>query len=605
MQVPVVAHPSDKSEISGEAPLVETSSAPSPLPTSSSIDPPPSDLDIPIAHRKGTRSCIQRGNSDCRYPISACVSYSSLPISSQSFIASLDSISVPKSVPEALCHDGWRAAMEEEMMALEANHTWDIVSLPSDKQSIGCKWVFTVKVNPDGSVARLKARLVAKGYAQTYGVDYSETFSPVAKITSVRLFISLAASHDWPLYQLDVKNAFLHGDLSEEVYMEQPPGFVAQGEYGKVCRLKKSLYGLKQSPRAWFGKFSEVVIEFGMKKSDHDHSVFYKQSDAGCILLAVYVDDIVITGSDKQGISKLKNFLQTKFQTKDLGVLRYFLGIEIARGRKGIFLSQRKYVLDLLKETGMIGAKPSDTPMIPNVKLGLEDGELLEDPERYRRLVGKLNYLTITRPDIAFSVSVVSQFMNSPRTSHWNAVMHILSYLKKAPGRGILYKNSGHCRVKGFSDADWTGCPMDRRSTSGYCVFVGGNLVSWKSKKQAVVSRSSAESEYRAMAHTTSELVWISYLLHQLGIESSGVMQLWCDNRAAIHIATNPVFHERTKHVEVDCHFIRQKLLEGVIDLKHIRTREQLANLFTKALPGKRVDDICNKLGMFDIYAPA
>ena len=219
--------------------------------------------------------------------------------------------------------------------------------------------------------------------------------------------------------------------------------------------MKKSLYGLKQSPRAWFGKFSEVVIEFGMKKSDHDHSVFYKQSDAGCILLAVYVDDIVITGSDKQGISKLKNFLQTKFQTKDLGVLRYFLGIEIARGRKGIFLSQRKYVLDLLKETWMIGDKLSDTPMIPNVKLGLEDGELLEDPERYRRLVGKLNYLTITRPDIAFSVSVVSQFMNSLRTSHWNAVMHILSYLKKVPGRGILYKNYGHYRVEDFSNADW------------------------------------------------------------------------------------------------------------------------------------------------------
>ena len=229
VQVPVVAHPSDKSEVSGEAPLVETSSAPSPLPASSSIDPPLSDLDIPIAHRKGTRSCTQRGNSDCRYPISACVSYSSLPISSQSFIASLDSISVPKSVPEALCHDRWRATMEEEMMALEANHTWDIVSLPSDKQSIGCKWVFTVKVNPDGSVARLKARLVAKGYAQTYGVDYSETFSPVAKITSVRLFISLAASHDWPLYQLDVKNAFLHGDLSEEVYMEQLLGLLLKG----------------------------------------------------------------------------------------------------------------------------------------------------------------------------------------------------------------------------------------------------------------------------------------------------------------------------------------------------------------------------------------
>ena len=218
--------------------------------------------------------------------------------------------------------------------------------------------------------------------------------------------------------------------------------------------------------------------------------------------------------------------------------------------------------------------------------------------------MGKLNYLTLTRPDIAFPVSVVSQFMNSPRTSHWDAIIHILRYLKKAPGRGILYKDHGHCKIEGFSDADWAGCPMDRRSTSGYCVFVGGNLVSWKSKKQAVVSRSSAESEYRAMAHATSELIWISCLLRQLGIKSSGSMHLWCDNRAAIHIATNPVFHERTKHIEVDCHFVREKLQEGIISLQHVRTGDQLADLFTKALSGNRVNDICNKLGMFDIYAP-
>ena len=379
LQGPAERPLTDNTETSGAAPHVESPPASSPLPPSSSQDPlpPSSDLDIPIAYQKGTRSCTQRGKPDHPYPISGCVSYSSLPNSSQSFIASLDSITVPKTVTEALSHPGWRAAMEEEMMALEANETFDIVSLPRGKNPIGCKWVFTVKVNPDGTVARLKARLVAKGYAQTYGVDYSETFSPVAKHASVRLFISLAASFGWSLCQLDVKNAFLHGDLLEEVYMEQPPGFVAQGEYGKVCRLKKSLYGLKQSPRAWFGRFSEVVSEFGMKKSDHDHSVFYKQSDSGCILLAIYVDDIVITGSDKLGILQLKTFLQTKFQTKDLGALRYFLGIEIARGKKGIFLSQRKYVLDLLSETGMIGCKPCDTPMIPNSKLQLEDGELL------------------------------------------------------------------------------------------------------------------------------------------------------------------------------------------------------------------------------------
>ena len=256
-------------------------------------------------------------------------------------------MNIPKSIHVALSHPGWRDAMIEEMNALDTNGTWDLVDLPLNKKAIGCKWVFAVKVNPDGSVARLKARLVAKGYAQTYGVDYSDTFSPVAKMTAVRLFISLAATNHWPLFQLDIKNAFLHGDLQEEVYMEQPPGFVAQGELGKVCRLRKSLYGLKQSPRAWFGKFSQAVETFGLSKSKLDHSVFFKCSDSGIILLIVYVDDIIITGSDSAGISSLKTFLHTQFHTKDLGLLKYFLGIELTRSKKGIFLSQRKYVLDL------------------------------------------------------------------------------------------------------------------------------------------------------------------------------------------------------------------------------------------------------------------
>ena len=230
--------------------------------------------------------------------------------------------------------------------------------LPYENKAISFRWVFTVKVNPDGSIARLKARLVAKGYAQTYGVDYSETFSPVAKLTHIRLFIPLVATHGWDLHQLDIKNVFLHGDLAEEVYMGQPSGFVAQGGIGIVCRLQKSLYGLKQSPRAWFGKFSEVIEKFGMQKCKSNHSVFYKNSQADIILLVVYVDDIIIIEDDKACISSLKSFLHGKFHTKDLCMLKYFLGVEVMRSKCGIFLSQRKCVLDLLFETGKLTAKP-------------------------------------------------------------------------------------------------------------------------------------------------------------------------------------------------------------------------------------------------------
>ena len=262
-------------------------------------------------------------------------------------------------------------------------------------------------------------------------VHYSDTFSLVAKLTSIRLFISLAATHGWDLHQLDNKNVFLHGDLAENVYMEQPPGFVAQGEIGKVCRLRKSLYGLKQSPRACFGKFNEVIEKVGMQKSKSDHSVFYRNSQAGIILLVVYVDDIIVTGNDMAGISSLKSFLHGQFHTKDLGMLKYFLGVEVMRSKRGIFLSQRKYVLDLLSGIGKLAAKSCQSLMAQSLHLTRE-GELFEDPERYRRLVGKLNYLTVTRSDIAYSISVVIQYMSSLTVDHWAAVEQIICYLKRA-----------------------------------------------------------------------------------------------------------------------------------------------------------------------------
>ena len=253
----------------------------------------------------------------------------------------------------------------------------------------------------------------------------------------------------------------------------------------------------------------------------------------------------------------------------------------------------------------MLDCKPVDTPMDPNVKLVPGQGESFGDPGRYRRLVGKLNYLTITRPDISFPVSVVSQFLQSPCDSHWDAVIRILRYIKSTPGQGVLYEIRGHTQVIGYTDADWAGSPTDRRSTSGYCVFIGGNLISWKSKKQHVVARSSAEAEYRAMALATCELIWLRHLLQELRFGKDEQMKLICDNQAALHIASNPVFHERTKHIEVDCHFIREKIASGCMATSFVNSNDQLADIFTKSLRGPRIKYICNKLGAYDIYAPA
>ncbi|RVW61826.1 Retrovirus-related Pol polyprotein from transposon RE2 [Vitis vinifera] len=250
----------------------------------------------------------------------------------------------------------------------------------------------------------------------------------------------------------------------------------------------------------------------------------------------------------------------------------------------------------------MLDCKPIDTPMDPNVKLIPGQGEPLGDPRRYRRLVGKLNYLTITRPDISFPVSVVSQFLQSPCDSHWDVVIHILRFIKNTPGQGVLYENRSHTQVVGYTDADWVGSPTDRRSTSGYCVFIRGNLISWKSKKQDVVVRSSAEVEYRAMALTTCELIWLKHLLRELRFGKNEQMKLICDNQAALHIASNPVFHERTKHIEVDCHFIREKIASGCVATSFVNSNDQLADIFTKSLRGPRIKYICNKLGAYNIY---
>ncbi|RVX16495.1 Retrovirus-related Pol polyprotein from transposon RE1 [Vitis vinifera] len=354
-----------------------------------------------------------------------------------------DSLSIPSASPAPALPPfadlpiafwkGWRQAMVDEMTALHSNDTLDLVVLPSGKSIVDCRWVYTVKVSPNGQVDRLKARLVAKGYAQVYGSDYGDTFSLVAKIASVRLLLSMAAMRFWPLYQLDIKNAFLHGDLAEEVYMEQPPGFVAQGESG--------VWHVSQYSRPFR---------------------FYRHNSSGqCIYL-----------------------------TKDLGKLKYFLGIEIAQSSSSVVLFQMKYALDILEETGMLDCKPVDTPMDPNVKLISGQGEPLGDPRRYRRF--------------------------SPCDSHWDVVIRIIRYIKSTPGQCVLYENRGHIQVVGYTDADWAGSPTDRCSTSGYCVFIGGNIISWKSKKQDVVARSSAEVEYRAMALATCEFIWLKHLLREL-----------------------------------------------------------------------------------------
>lgn len=445
--------------------------------------------------------------------------------------------------------------MQKELKALEANRTWIIVDKPPDVVPIGCKWVYKVKRKADGTLERYKARLVAKGYTQTEGVDYFDTFSPVAKMTTVRLLLALAAIKGWHIHQMDVNNAFLHGELQEEVYMAIPPGFSGFSSH-KVCRLLKSLYGLKQASRKWYERLSTLLLTMGFQQAHADHSLFTHITSTTYTALLIYVDDIVLVSDSTHEISKIKEALDNTFGIKDLGLLKFFLGLEVAHSSKGISLCQRQYCLNLLLDSGCLGSKPTSTPMEPGSHLHQDDGPLFHDVECYWRLVGRLLYLTTTRPDISFAVQQLFQFLSKPTTCHFKAAQRVLQYLKGSPGHGLFFSSTSSLSLQGYSDSDWAGCPDSRRSISGYCFFLGDSLISWQSKKQTTVARSSSEAEYRALASATCELQWLQFLLDDLRLTCTKQSVLYCDNKSALHIASNPVFHERTKHLEIDCQYL-------------------------------------------------
>ncbi|KAL0361708.1 UNVERIFIED_CONTAM: Retrovirus-related Pol polyprotein from transposon RE1 [Sesamum radiatum] len=424
------------------------------------------------------------------------------------FIASLSTLQEPRTYKQAAQHQEWVDAMQQEILALEKNHTWDITPLPPGKHPIGCKWVFKLKVRDDGSVERCKARLVAKGFSQIEGVDYAECFSPVAKAVTVRLFLAICSAFSWPFHQLDINNAFLHGFIEEKIYMQPPEGYPVQS--GHVCKLRKSLYGLKQASRQWNQELTAKLLSFGFSQSGHDHCFFFK-----------------------------------------------------------------------------------------GIKLTAIGGAVMSDPEPFRRLVGRLLYLGFTRPDISYAVQQLGQFLQRPCETHWQATLHVVRYLKGTSSTGLFFPSSNSLMVQAYCDADWASCLDSRRSVTGFCIFLGGALISWKTKKQATVSRSSAAAEYRSMGATVCELLWISYLLGDFGIPIRAPIPLFCDNRAALHITANPVFHESTKHLDIDCHIVRDQYKLGFVTPSFVRSKEQLADVFTKSLSGPLFLDLVSKLDLF------
>ena len=504
----------------------------------------------------------------------------------------------PADFTEAERDPKWVAAMQEELNMIEKNQTWELVPRPQHKNVIGVKWVFRTKLNANGSINKHKARLVVKGYAQMFGVDFSETFAPVARLDTIRLVLALAAQKGWKVFQLDVKSAFLNGYLQEEIYVEQPEGFSIKGHEDKVYLLKKALYGLKQAPRAWYSRIDDYLLSLGFTKSLSESTLYVQHLNAEILIVSLYVDDLLVTGSNATFIGEFKQNMMKVFEMTDCGEMTFFLGIEVKQDERGVFISQKKYAKEILKKFQMENCNPMSTPMFQKLKLCKEDGAKKVDETDYRSLVGCLMYLTATRPDILQAVNVLSRFLHCASEVHLQAAKRVLRYVKGTLSYGVWLKHNQEFSLHGFSDSDWGGSLEDMKSTSGYCFTFGFGVFSWASKKQDIVAQSTAEAEFIAATAVVNQALWLRKILTDLQEIQTDSTKVFVDNQAAIAISNNSVFHGKTKHFNIKLYFLREVQKEGEVSLQYCKTEDQLADIFTKALPKGRFENLREKLGV-------
>lgn len=500
--------------------------------------------------------------------------------------------------------DRWLEAMKSEMQSLDKNNVWELVPIPKDRKLVDCRWVLGRKYNSEGKPDRYKARLVAKGFTQEYGLDYEETFAPVVHFNSLRLFLTLAVYFKMNIQQMDVVTAFLYGELEEEIFMEQPPGFEKK-KGNLVCRLKKSLYGLKQSPRQWYKLLDQFLRDKSYRRSDVDPCIYVK-GDQDLIMIALYVDDLIIASKSEKLMKETKQNLFDRFEMKDLGRLHYCLGIEIVWRNDGTCsFNQSKYIENVLQRFNMNDCKPVSTPINSGTKLTKEmcpktEEEISEmNAIPYRSAVGSLIYLvTGTRPDIAVAVGEVAKYANNPGKQHWMAVKRIFRYLKETVNLGInCQPNSTELIV--YSDADWAGDLDTRRSTTGYLFKFGNVPICWKSKRQPTVALSTAEAEYMALSMAVQTVIWIRKLLKDFNIASEKSTVIYEDNQGCIAMAKNPVNHERTKHIDIRYNFVREKVEDKTVEVKYLETGEMLADILTKGLPREQHRKLCEGIGLY------
>ncbi|GJW09758.1 putative ribonuclease H-like domain-containing protein [Tanacetum coccineum] len=506
----------------------------------------------------------------------------------------------PTSIAKALEDPDWVAAMQEEMQQFINQQVWKLVPLPDGKHAIGTKWILKNKRDARGIVVRNKARLVAQGHRQEEGIDYDEVFAPVARIEAIRLFLAFASYMGFLVYQMDVKSAFLYGEIEEEVYVTQPKGFEDPYFPKHVYRVVKALYGLHQAPRAWYARLSAFLLQHNYRRGTIDKTLFIKKDSRDIILVQVYVDDIIFGSTNKAWCAEFEVLMKGEFEMSAMGEMTFFLGLQVKQLPDGTFISQDRYVKDMLTKFDMESVRTASTPY-EAAKTKLKDET---DPpvnvHLYRSMIGSLMYLTASRPDIMFAVSACSRHQVTPLTSHLNAVKKIFKYLKGQPKLGLWYPKDSPFQLEAYSDSDYAGSHGDRKSTTGGCQFLGRRLISWQCKNQTIVATSSTEAEYVAAASCCAQVLWIQNQLLDYGFNFMNT-KIFIDNQSTICIVKNPVFHQRTKHIEIRHHFIRDANEKNLIQVLKIHTDDNVADLLTKAFDGPRFEYLVVHIGMVDM----
>jgi hypothetical protein len=462
--------------------------------------------------------------------------------------------------------------------------------------------VFKVKRNEHGAVVKYKARLVVKGYAQRRGIDYDEVFAPVARLDKMRLLIALAAHRGWEVHHLDVKSAFLSGDMLDEMFVEQPAGFIKKGSEGKVPKLKKALYGLHQAPRARNAKLDDTLTKLGFTRSPYEPSIYTRNTGQCQLVVGVYVDDLLNTGTDNGDIRKFKEEMLAAFKMSDMGILRYYLGIEVDQTPDGITLSQGAYAQKILEKTRMASCSSRQTPMENKLNLSKNSTQPLVDATRYRSTVGSLRYLVNTILDLAFAVGYVSRFLSEPHEDHMLVVKHILRYVVGTVNWGLQFKKGlGGLALSSFTDIDYVGDVDSRKSTSGVFFFLYGNPVPWQSSKQSVVPQSSCEAEYMTAANGACQALWLRRVLEELEGLGPNIRSLMVDNCSAVALIKNLALCGKSKHIEVKYHLVRECAEQRMLEVREVRTQDQLGDILMKALGRLKFQEMRARIGMVDV----